>query len=154
MRSKLVPTSLWLCFSTVLMLLAVGPLRAQGADMKLEAQLIWGTDDAKSPNPKHKPVDTELKQKLKQLPLKWANYFEENRVVLEVGQGASKKSSLSTRCELEVKNLDGHKVEVTHYGQGKKVATRTQAMPKGEVLVLGGNAPDSTAWLVAIRRLE
>jgi hypothetical protein len=129
-----------------------GAVRARAADMKLQAQLLWGTDDAKSPNPAHKPVDAELKLKLKRLPLKWANYFEVTRQGLDVPQNGAKKVVLSDQCEIEVKNLDGTKVEVTHYGKGKRVATRTQALPKGELLVVGGNAPDSTAWLVVIRR--
>jgi len=31
---------------------------------------------------------------------------------------------------------------------------RKQSLPKGEMLVLGGNAPNSTAWLVALKRIE
>lgn len=128
--------------------------QAQGAAMKLEAQLLWGTDDAKSPNPKHKPVDDKLRKKLKDLPLKWANYFEETRKTLEVPVGAARRIFLSDLCEIEVKNLDGNRVEVTHFGRGKKVGTRTQALPKGEMLVLGGNAPDATAWLVVLRQVQ
>ncbi|HYG34098.1 MAG TPA: hypothetical protein VEC99_04910 [Clostridia bacterium] len=153
MRPKLVKSSVLILFSA-LALMICSPLQAQAADMKLEALLLWGTDDAQSPNPKHKPVDAQLKKKLKQLPLKWTNYFEEKRVTFELPQGASKKVALSEHCAIEVKIIDSAKIEVTHYGEGKKVATRTQAMPKGETLVLGGNAPDSTAWLVVLRRIE
>lgn len=134
--------------------LAWGQTSAHAADMKLTAQLLWGTDDAKSPNPKHKAVDADLKKKLKQLPLKWTNYFEETRKTFDVPQGEARRIILSDLCELEVKNLDGSKVEVTHFGRGKKVATRTQALPKGEMLVLGGNAPDATAWLVVLRQAD
>jgi hypothetical protein len=137
-----------------LALLPCGQLGARAADLKLEVQLLWATDDAKSPNPKHKPVEPDLKQKLKHLPLKWANYFAETREVIEVPQGASKRVTLSERCEIDVKNLDGLKVEVTHFGKGKKVATRTQELPKAEILVLGGNAPNATAWLVVLKRIE
>lgn len=129
-------------------------LHAQAGPMKVEAQLLWGTDDAKSPNPKHKPIDPALRAKLKTLPLKWSNYFEENRVVLVVPQGGSKRTALSAHCDIELKNLDGTKVQVTHYGEGKKVATRTQELSKGELLVLGGNAPGATTWLVALRRAD
>lgn len=141
-----------LALACLLGVLGFAPARLEAADMKLEAQLLWGTDDAKSPNPKHKAVDPELKKKLKALPLKWANYFEETRRTLDVPQGATRRLALSDLCEIEVKNLDGTKVEVTHFGRGKKIATRTQALPKGEILLLGGNAPDATTWLVLIRQ--
>ena len=133
-------------------ILGFAQVPARAADMKLEAQLLWGTDDAKSPNPKHKPIDADLKKKLKDLPLKWSNYFEETRKSFDVPQGQSRRIILSDLCEIEVKNLDGNKVEVTHFGRGQKVATRTQALPKGEMLVLGGNAPGATAWLVVLRQ--
>ena len=42
---------------------------AQTATLKLEAQLLWGTNDGTSPNPKHKPVGPEIRKKLKELPL-------------------------------------------------------------------------------------
>jgi hypothetical protein len=45
-------------------------------------------------------------------------------------------------------------VEVSLVGKGKDVAKRTQKLPKGETLVLGGNAPNATAWLVVLKRLE
>jgi hypothetical protein len=154
MRAKLIRASGLLWFSCALVLLACGQLGARAGDLKVEAQLLWATDDAKSPNPEHKLVEPDLKQKLKRLPLKWANYFEETRKVFMVPQGGSKRVALSERCELEVKNVDGSKVEVTHFGKGKKVATRTQALPKGEMLVLGGNAPNATAWLVVLKRTE
>jgi hypothetical protein len=153
MRPTLIPAGLLVVVVTLFLGLSSSS-SAQAADAKLEVQLLWGTDDAKSPNAKHKPIDPDLRKKLKQLPLKWSNYFEENRVVFEISASGSKKVNLSSHCDLEVKNLDGTKFEVTHYGEGKRVATRTQAMPKGEMLVLGGNAPDATAWLVVLRRVE
>jgi hypothetical protein len=31
---------------------------------------------------------------------------------------------------------------------------RTQPLGKGEMIVLGGNAPNSTCWLLTLKRLE
>ena len=45
----------------------------QAATMKLQVQLVWGTNDDHSPNPKHKPVEADVRKKLKELPLKWSN---------------------------------------------------------------------------------
>ena len=124
------------------------------ADMKLDVQLLWGTDDAKSPNPKHKPVEPDLREKLKKIPLKWKNYFEVTHKIVEIPMGATRTVALSEMCDLEIKNIDGTKTEVTHFGKGKRVGTHTQAMPKGEVFILGGDAPGATAWLVVLRRNE
>ncbi len=154
MRPKLKFATGWAAVLVGSLLLMALELRAHSAELKVEAVLLWGTDEAKSPNPKHKPVDAELKEKLKKLPLKWKNYFEVNRKVVELPQGANRSVALSDTCELELKNLDGTKIEVTHFGKGKKVGTRTQALPPGDVLIVGGNAPDSTAWLVAVRRVD
>jgi hypothetical protein len=154
MRDKLTSTTLagwvWIAF----ILAAAGETTSRGAGLKLEVQLLWATDATTSPNPKHKPVGADLNKKLKQLPLKWSNYFEETRKMVEIPQGESKTVGLSGSCELEVKNLGGSKIAVTHFGKGKKVGTRIQELPRGEVLVLGGNAPDSTAWLVVLKRIE
>ncbi len=143
---------LWLAAAALF--LACLEARGLAADMKLDVQLLWGTDEAKSPNPKHKPVDADLRQKLNKIPLKWKNYFEVTRKSVEIPIGASRMVNLSELCDLEIKNLDGTKTEVTHFGKGKRVGTRTQAMPKGEVFILGGEAPGATAWLVVLRRIE
>jgi hypothetical protein len=34
------------------------------------------------------------------------------------------------------------------------VVRRIQKLPKGEILVFGGNAPNATAWLVILKRIE
>ena len=134
--------------------LALGGLDAQAADLKLEAQLLWGTNDKTSPNPNHKPVEPHIAKKLKELPLKWSHYFVVKRVSIEVPAGGSKRAPLSEKCELEVKDLGHSKVEVTHFGKGQATWKGTQALPKGETLVLGGNAPNSTSWLLVLKRME
>jgi hypothetical protein len=127
---------------------------ASAGDVKLEAYLIWGTDDAKSPDPKHKPVDAELQEKLKNLPLKWKHYFEVNRKSLKLIDSDTKKVTLSDKCEVEIKYTGKSTVEVSLFGKGEPVVKRTQSLSKGETLFLGGNAPNSTAWLVVIKRVE
>ena len=126
----------------------------QAATLKLEVQLIWGTGDDRSPDPKHKPVEAEVKMKLQDLPLKWSNYFEVNRKDFEVPASGVNKVPLSEKCELEVKSLGGSKLEVALFGRGKETLRRTQRLAKGEILVLGGNAPNATAWLVVLKRME
>ena len=127
---------------------------ALAADMKVEAQLIWATSAAKSPNPKHRPVDADVRQKLASLPLKWTHFFEENRKTLTLAAKETQKAELSDKSEVEVKHLQGDKVQVTLFGDGKEVWKGVQPLPKTEILVLGGNAPGDSAWLVTLKRVE
>ena len=155
MRAKLIPATRLLWFSTALVLLACAEIHAQAADLKFQAYLLWGTDDSKSPEGKaYKPVDPEVSQKLKDLPLKWAHWFEVNRVDFAVPPGATKEVPVSEKCKLIVKRLAGSELEVSLLGKGKEVVKRKQSLPKREMLVLGGNAPNSTAWLVVLKRIE
>jgi len=155
MKAKLIPATSLLWLSAVLALLAGGELRAEAADTKFQAYLLWGTDDTKPPEGKsYKPVTADIKQKLKELPLKWANWFEVNRKDFAVSQNAANEVTMSEKCQLNVKKLAGSNVEVSLIGKGKEVVTRKQSLPTGEMLVLGGNAPNSTAWLVVLKRIE
>jgi hypothetical protein len=146
--------TLLLGWAGVFAFLISGEARLQAATLKLQVQLIWGTSDARSPDPKHKPLESDVQAKLRDLPLKWSNYFEVNRKDFEVPASGAGKVPLSEKCELEVKSLGGAKLEVVLFGKGKETLRRTQTLAKGEMLVLGGNAPNATAWLVVLKRIE
>ena len=123
--------------------------------MKLQAFLVWGTDDAKPPEGKiYKAVAPDIMRKLKDLPLKWTNWFEVNSKEFTVVLGAVKEVAMSEKCQLNVNKISVTEVEVALIGKGKEVVKRKQSLPKGEMLVLGGNAPNSTAWLVVLKRIE
>ncbi len=134
------------------LLLSVAAPQSYAGDLKLEAQLVWGTDDTKPPAGKDwKPVDPAIRKKI---PLKWSNYFEVSRKPFLAKAGETTKQPMSEKCQIEVKNLDNSTVEVVLFGKGKEVMRRKQALPKSEILVLGGNAPNDTAWLVILRRAD
>ena len=155
MRAKLIRATGLGWFSIALVLLACAEVRAQAADMKLQAFLLWGTDDAKPPESKaYKPVAPDILHKLKELPLKWTHWFEVNRKDVVVRQGAVNEVRMSEMCQVNVTKISGSEVEVLLIGKGKEVVKRKQSLPKGEMLVLGGNAPNSTAWLVVLKRTE
>jgi hypothetical protein len=155
MRAKLIRLTGLGWFSMSLALLACADIRAQAADMKLQAFLLWGTDDAKPPEGKaYKPVAPEILHKLKELPLKWTNWYEVNRKEFIVLTGVVKEVAISEKCQLNVIKTSITEVEVSLIGKGKEVVKRKQSLPKGEMLVLGGNAPNSTAWLVVLKRTE
>ena len=155
MRAKLIRVTGLGWFSMALVLLACAEVRAQAADMKLQAFLLWGTDDAKPPEGKaYKPVAPDILHKLKELPLKWTHWFEVNRKDVAVQQGAVNEVRMSEMCQVNVTKLSGTEVEVLLIGKGKEVVKRKQSLPKGEMLMVGGNAPDATAWLVVLKRIE
>jgi hypothetical protein len=137
------------------LLLAFPCVAAPAKDLKFEAMLVWAANTDKSPDPNHKPVESDVLKKLKELPLKWKNYFVVNRVGFDVARGGAKEVTLSDKCKISVKDIDGVKnVEVSLIGKGEPVLKRTQPLPKGEMLVLGGDAPDETGWLVVLKRVE
>ena len=155
MRAKLIRATGVGWFSMAVVLLASAVLRAQGADMNLQAFLVWGTDDSNPPEGMaYKPVAPYILHKLRDLPLKWTNWFEVNRQDITVPRGATKEVPMSEKCLLKVTNINGNEVEVLLIGKGKEVVKRKQSLPKGDMLVLGGNAPNSTAWLVVLKRIE
>ena len=131
-----------------------GVAAVQAKDLRFEAILIWAADVDKSPDPHHKPIGPEVRKKLKELPLRWKNYFEVNRKGLPVAQGGTGEVSLSEKCSIRVTDVDGKHVEVSLIGKGEPVLKRTQPLARGEMLVLGGNAPDETGWLVVLKRVE
>ena len=140
----------------VLGILAVGTWcsAAAGSNLKLEAQLILGTSESQPPSADYRSVQPDVKTKLKGLPLKWANYFEVNRKQFDVPQAEAKTVTLSEKRQIEVKNLGNSNIEVALFCKREQLVKLTQSLPRGEILVLGGNAPNSTAWLVILKRID
>ena len=124
---------------------------AGAAERKMEARLIWGTNDDKSPDPKHKPLDGELARKLREMPLKWKNFFEVNRQVFTINDQRYTNIVMSKQCMIEVKDKGANNVTVKLYGQGKQVNRVDKPLPKGEVLTMGGDARNNSAWFITVR---
>lgn len=140
------------CF-LALLLLAGTTVETLAANLKLEAKLIWGTDDDKSPNADHKEVDPATREKLGKV-FKWKNYFVVNRVVKEVPSRSSNQFKLSPDCTIEIKELEGPKVEVKLIGKGKEVHKTTLTISKGQSVVYSGDDKNQSAWFVIITELD
>jgi len=136
---------------TVVFLLCATAIAAGAGELKLEAQLIWGTTNSVSPNPNHKPAQKDVENKLKEQPFKWKHYFEVNRVTFSVADGEQKVVPVSKSCSIHVKNLGKQQIEVTLVGKGKEAGKVTQRLPKGELLAIGGNAENQTSWFVVLK---
>jgi hypothetical protein len=155
MRAKKATAGTLFAVCAMLALLAALPAKSLGADMKLQAQLVWGTDDSKPPEGKnYKPVDPAIQKKIKDLPLRWKNYFEVKRTDFTIAPAGSAKVEISEKCSLAVQGHSNSLVEVSWIGKGREVLKRTQSLSKGEILILGGNAPNATAYLMVLRRIE
>lgn len=138
--------------SAALLLLAGSTVQTFAANLKLEAKLIWGTDDAKSPNPEHKEVDPATKEKLRKV-FKWKNYYVVNRITKPVPSRGSNKFELSKECTIEIKELEGPRVEVKLIGKGKEVHKTTLNIEKGQSVVYSGDDTNQSAWFVIITEL-
>ena len=135
---------LWFC----LLLLSAGAARA-AEPLRVEALLIWGTDEAQSPNPAHKPIDPVLAARLNKSPYRWRHYFEVNRLAVAIPLNQTHKDIvMSQKCRLDIKNLGNDWAEIKLYGNGRLVSTHKEKLP----LLLAGDAKNNTAWMVLIRK--
>jgi hypothetical protein len=154
MKSNRFSTIRLACIALGFLLATVLAAPVSAGELKLEAILIWGTNDEKSPDPKHKAVDPKLAKKLKKSPFKWRNYFEVNRVKFTLAEDQTQKIELSKECKIKVRNLGKSTVEVHLFGKGELVSKITQSLPKDECFVTGGNAANLTAWFVLLRQTD
>ncbi len=134
-------------------LLLASQLPAHASDIKLDVRLIWGSNEAKSPNKNHKPVDEETAKKLRK-SFKWKHYFEVKKLNETIPNRTTKRIKVSDKCDIEVTEMEGPKVEVKHYGEGKLINKITQNLEKGESIVLGGDDKNETAWFVLITLVQ
>jgi hypothetical protein len=71
-----------------------------------------------------------------------------------VSKNGSDGVVLSKDCEIKVRNPNGDVLEVELFGKGKSAGMIKQALPKGELLVIGGNAENLTSWFVVLRQAD
>jgi hypothetical protein len=131
--------------------LAATALDARAEDLKLQAKLIWGSND-KPEDIQHKRVNHELAGDL-QRTFKWQNYFEITNQIALIPVNKSYDFKMSSRCTLKIKNLGASRIEVSCIGEGKQVSKGVHTLP-AKWLVLGGNDTNNTAWFVGLRALD
>jgi hypothetical protein len=140
-------------FNLLLSVIFLGAVAAaSAADLKLEATLVWGTND-ETGGPDCKPVDAQLAAKLHGM-FKWKNYFEITNQTASLPLNKSRNLTMSDRCTLEVRNLGASRIEVKCIGRGKQVHQGAYTLDPPTWLVLGGNATNNTAWFVGLRSTD
>ena len=131
--------AVWLCGG--------GAAAAVAADIKLQAQLVWGTNQDKVQD--QTAVEPQLRDKLRRV-FQWKNYFEIGRQTLTLPAGGVQKAKLSDDCTVEVTHLGASNFQVKLIGKGKPVVTKRQPIIKGESLVMAGDDKNNTAWFVVL----
>ncbi len=139
-----------LALAVCLSLFVARPVHAE--NIKVEALLIWGTNAADSPDPKHKPVDAELKKKFH--IFKWKNYFVVRHRIVDIKSRSTERIRLSDKCEIDVTELEKDPVEVKLYGEGKLINRTVKSLRRGEVLTIAGEDKNDSAWFVVVKRAE
>jgi hypothetical protein len=123
------------------------------ANLKIEAKLIWATNDEKSPNAGHKKVEDASAERLRNA-FKWKNYFVVTNVVKDIPSRGTVPFELSKKCTVEIRELEGPRVEVILIGEGKKLNKAIKPLNIAEPLVFSGDDKNQTAWFVMITELE
>jgi hypothetical protein len=138
----------------MMVLALIGSLvAAQAAELKLEVVLIWGSNEEKSPDPKHKPLTGEMAKRLSKV-FKWKHYFEVNKINETIPNRGTKKIKVSPKCDIEITEMEGSSVEVKLYGEGKLINKSVKQLSKGEYFVLAGEDKNETAWFIMITLLD
>lgn len=125
---------------------------ARASDMKLEAKLVWGSNEV-TPDSKFRPVDAALAQDLNRI-FKWKNYVEITNRVVSIPKDATKDVQMSSKCALKIKNLGSSRIEVDFVGAGKQVSKGVHPLPVGKRLTLAGDDKNDSAWFVVLKSLD
>ncbi len=138
MSTKLFSATRLVCAVVFSLMFAGVAAHAADKDLKLEAQLVLGTNEAPTNGT---PVSPAIAKKLKRLPLKWGSYFVISSQQFSLAKNATNHMVLGG-SEMIVKNLGGERVELTLIDRGKI----TQSLRKGQTLVT--NVRDENSFVV------
>ncbi len=129
-------------------LLAVATVKA--ADLKLEAKLIWGSNEPTNKVQHTVVKDPKLSADLHRI-FKWNNYYEINTKEVSIAHNKTGTLQMSDKCKLDVKNLGSNRIEVSCIGKGKQVSHGEHSLAPGKWFTLGGNDKNNSAWFVVMR---
>lgn len=121
-------------------------------ERKFQAVVVWATDDEKPAEKEEElhPVEPDLKEKIKFL--KWKNYFQVgDRKHVAIHPGETREVQLSHKCKLKLYENDKEGLQVELIGENRPVIKKNQSMPLKDILIIGGDDKDATAWMVVLR---
>lgn len=146
---------MYLRFFTIFLLALTVPAVAHGEEkgVKLQAQLVWGTDQPKPAGKNLKDIGAPLSEKLRRV-FKWKNYFEVSRQIIALPKQAGQRIKMSPKCELEFSQCGPDALEIKLFGEGKLVVKKRQPLVHGEPIVLAGDDKNDTAWFVVVQSIQ
>ena len=142
-------TTRLVCAALFFLLLAGVTAHAAESALKLEAQLVVGSNDSHQTN--GIPVSAQVAKKLARLPLKWQYYFVISSQQFSVSKDRAKEVSLSGDCQIFVQTFGDEEVQLTLMSNGRNIGKIKQTLPKGHTIVAGGNAGNS---IVVLRQAD
>lgn len=119
------------------------------AEARVQAVLVWGTNDTQPGGKSLKELDTKLRERLANI-FKWRNYFEVNRMAASVAPNKPQTVKLNDDCSVEIKILPENHAEVRLISKGKTKVTQRHSLAKPDALVLAGDDKNNTAWFVVL----
>jgi hypothetical protein len=154
MRSALFPKFIVAIALLAFAGLAYGSTAPATPQIKVTAQLVWGTNDETSPDAKHKPVDPELAKKLSSI-FKWKNYFRVSRKTETIPLRGMRKMEMSNKFYIEVTDIEKSRVEVKVYGDNKLLnKTVSPLVVDGDALIIAGDDKNAAAWFVVLQAVK
>lgn len=128
------------------------------ADLKVQARLVWATDQAKPEGSKYTALDAKSREKLR--PYKWKNYWVVNQAAAQIGDKKPTLVSLSEKCAIDLKDMGDGSAQIRLYELKagsepklvKPVKHSMEALKKGEYCILAGDdkAVWDDAWFVIV----
>lgn len=118
-------------------------------ETRVQAVLVWGTNESKPAGKSLKELDAKLRERLANI-FKWQNYFEVNRMTVGVAASKPQTVKLSEECSVDIKILPENMAEVKLIGKGRTIVTRRHSLAKPDALVLAGDDKNNTAWFVVL----
>ncbi|MBX3743837.1 MAG: hypothetical protein KF833_00880 [Verrucomicrobiae bacterium] len=124
-------------------------LAAASEEVRLVAELIWGTNGPKPDDVELRPIAPELEKRLRRI-FKWRSYYEIERKPVVTRAPKPTQVQMSKECRLEILHLGGHEFEIQLFGKGVLVVKKRQRIVPGETVVLGGDDKNDDAWFVVL----
>ncbi len=134
------------------------PLSASATDLKIQAQLAWGTDDSKPPGKELKELDPKLREKFRHL--RWKNYFVVEAKTTSVAGKSPQRLKLSEKCSVEIREVADANLEIRILGvktDGQPAVIKTEycsiaKLKAGHIVAFAGDTKEKwdDAWLVIV----
>lgn len=140
------PVLVYRCLLATLLL----PAAVLAEEFKVEARLVWGTNQPKPAGKPFTALDDPSRDKVRQF--KWTNYWVVNTVISPVPRGKPQLVNLSSKCAIDINDLGNGNVEIRLFelkeGAEPKLVKPVQhslkALKNGEYCILAGD--DKKVW--------